>query len=99
MLDQFHRYFCLFHGSFTKLYTQKVEEGAEEEFRSIVYNFTHNFNKYFFAKEYSRNLMWNLCFNGFFYCPIDRKTFLQAQYLQNGIFMEFEEQVKHVALF
>ena len=43
--------------------------------------------------------MWNLCFNGFFYCPIDRKTYLQAQYLQNGIFMEFEDSVQHISLF
>lgn len=39
-------------------------------------DFTQNFNKYFFSKEYVKNLMWNLCFNGFFYCPIDRKTYL-----------------------
>ena len=50
--------------------------------------------------------MWNLCFPGFFYCPIDRKTFLQAQYLQNGIFMEFENNrsatkagMAHIMLF
>jgi len=75
-----------------------------EVFQSILLDFTQNFNKYFFTREYNRNLMWNLCFPGFFYCPIDRKTFLQAQYLQNGIFMEFEQEssepgLAHILLF
>jgi hypothetical protein len=89
----------MFHGSFTSFYAEKQAAGQEEDLMNIMNDFTHNFNKYFFSKEYVKNLMWNLCFQGFFYCPIDRKTFLQAQYLQNGIFMEFEDQVQHLSLF
>jgi hypothetical protein len=76
------------------------EEGnLTMQFANIMDDFTHNFNRYFFSREYVKNLMWNLCFPGFFYCPIDRKTFLQGKYLQNGIFMEFENEVKHMAIF
>jgi hypothetical protein len=81
----------MFHGSVTQYYEEKEKEGKMDEFQATLDDFTHNFNKYFFSQEYVKNLMWNLCFPGFFYCPIDRKTFLQAQYLQNGIFMEFED--------
>jgi hypothetical protein len=86
----------MFHGSITKLVAAHEEI---EDFQAVVDDFTHNFNRYFFDKEYVHNLMWNLCFPGFFYCPVDRKTFLQAKYLQNGIFMEFEKVVKHVSVF
>mgnify|MGYP006104735841 FL=1 len=81
------------------MYDKKLELDQFDSFQAIMDDFTQNFNKYFFSKEYVKNLMWNLCFNGFFYCPIDRKTYLQAQYLQNGIFMEFEDSVKHISLF
>lgn len=99
VLDMFHEYFCMFHGSITSMYDKKLELDQFDSFQAIMDDFTQNFNKYFFSKEYVKNLMWNLCFNGFFYCPIDRKTYLQAQYLQNGIFMEFEDSVKHISLF
>ena len=95
IIDAWHQYFCMFHGSVIE--TNKNFE--PEDFQALLEDFTNNFKKYFFSKEYVKNLMWNLCFKGFFYCPIDRKTFLQAQYLQNGIFMEFEDQVKHICLF
>ena len=80
----------MFHGSFT-LMAEKLFDTQPELFQNIINDFTHNFNRYFFSREYVKNLMWNLCFPGFFYCPIDRKTFLQGKYLQNGIFMEFDE--------
>mmetsp|Transcript_4718 Transcript_4718/g.8059 ORF Transcript_4718/g.8059 Transcript_4718/m.8059 type:complete len:190 (+) Transcript_4718:220-789(+) len=95
VLENYHKFFCLFHGSITKV----GEERGEEVLAKVMGDFTVNFEKYFFAADYAQNLMWSLCFQGFFYCPIDRKTFLQAQYLQNGIFMEFEDQVKHVSIF
>jgi hypothetical protein len=62
-----------------KIYDETFDPEAEEplgKFQAILNDFTSNFNKYFFTKEYAKNLMWNLCFEGFFYCPIDRKTFL-----------------------
>jgi hypothetical protein len=90
----------MFHGSIRTL-LKKYNENSDttEQFQNVMDDFTHNFNKYFFSREYVKNLMWNLCFPGFFYCPIDRKTFLQGKYLQNGIFIEFESEVKHVAIF
>jgi len=98
VLTQFHSFFCMFHGSLTSLVDRHFASDPAL-LQKIMTDFTHNFNKYFFSRDYVPNLMWNLCFPGFFYCPIDRKTFLQAKYLQNGIFMEFEKQVKHLAIF
>jgi hypothetical protein len=58
----YHQYFCMFHGSITKLYEEKLAKDELEDFKAIVDDFTHNFNKYFFSKDYVKNLMWNLCF-------------------------------------
>lgn len=79
LIDAYHKYFCLFHGSITRLFDEHEKKdpvNGPAVFEQILIDFTQNFNKYFFVREYSRNLMWNLCFPGFFYCPIDRKTFL-----------------------
>jgi len=62
-------------------------------------DFTVNYVKYFFTREFNKNFFWNLCFEGFFYCPIDRNSFLQAQFVQNGLIMEFDDALEHVAIF
>ena len=67
----------MFHGSFTGLLAEFADkENGSITFQGILTDFTANFNKYFFVKEYQKNLFWNLCFTGFFYCPIDRKAYL-----------------------
>jgi len=71
----------MFHGPIATLYNTMIAADKQDDFENIMDDFTHNFNKYFFSKEYVKNLFWNLCFPGFFYCPIDRKTFLQGKYL------------------
>ena len=62
-------------------------------------DFTRNFSKYFFTEEYCSNFFWNVCFQGFFYCPIDKRSFLQAEFVQNGLLTEFDDIVEHVAVF
>lgn len=52
----------MFHGSITKLYDAKLAADELDDFKAIMDDFTHNFNKYFFSKDYVKNLMWNLCF-------------------------------------
>jgi len=52
----------MFHGSITKLYNEKMDKDKFDEFQVILDDFTNNFNRYFFAQEYAKNLMWNLCF-------------------------------------
>mmetsp|Transcript_22147 Transcript_22147/g.25942 ORF Transcript_22147/g.25942 Transcript_22147/m.25942 type:complete len:106 (-) Transcript_22147:1130-1447(-) len=68
-------------------------------FRDQLTDFTRNFSKYFFVKDFTSNFFWNLSYQGFFYCPIDKKSFLQAQFVQNAILMDFEDQVEHCAIF
>ena len=61
-------------------------------------DFTTNFSKYFFTREYAKNFFWTVCFQGFFYCPVDKKSFLQAQFVQNELLMEFGD-MQHCAIF
>lgn len=71
LLDAYHRYFQLFHGSIRGQY-----EKQNPLFDSILEDFTRNFEFHFFSREFERNFFWNLEFQGLFYCPIDKKQFL-----------------------
>jgi len=82
LLDAWHQYFMLFHG--------KVRDALTNEgFAEIVEDFTQTFEYHFFSREFERNFFWNLEFQGLFYCPIDKKQFLQTQLLVNSILIEF----------
>ena len=80
LLDAFHSYFLLFHGSLRGLYQKQPYT-----FEGILDDFTRNFEFHFFAKEFERNFFWNLEFQGLFYCPIDKKQFLQTQLLADDV--------------
>ena len=41
-------------------------------------DFTLTFDSYFFSKEYEKNFFWNIEFQGLFYCPIEKKSFLSS---------------------
>ena len=94
LLDAYYKYFYLFHGSFRALF-----EGHEQNFASILEDFTKSFDTYFFTKEYEKNFFWNLSFQGFFYCPIEKKSFLQTQLLVNSLLIEFSQDIQHVCVF
>ena len=51
-------YFVLFHGSFRNA----MSKYTPEEFKNIMNDFTVNYAKYFFTKEFNKNFFWNLCF-------------------------------------
>lgn len=74
LLDAFHRYFQLFHGPIRALFTAS----PPAIFEQICDDFTKNFEFHFFSREFERNFFWNLEFQGLFYCPIDKKQFLQT---------------------
>ena len=84
LLDTFHNYFILFHGPMRELWNK-----AEEQFDNILEDFTKNFDHHFFTKEFERNFFWNIEFQGLFYCPIEKKQFLQTQLLVNSLLMDF----------
>jgi hypothetical protein len=73
LLDAFHRYFNLFHGS-----VRDIFQKHPFTFQQILGDFTKQFEYHFFSREYERNFFWNLEFQGLFYCPIDKKQFLQT---------------------
>jgi hypothetical protein len=84
----------LFNGSVKELF-----EKHPETFENIVEDFTKNFDSYFFKAEFERNFFWNLSFQGLFYCPIERKSFLQTQLLVNSLMMEYSEDIQHTLVF
>ena len=71
LLDAYLQYFQLFHGSIRELF----EKGNID---AIAEDFTKTFEYHFFSREFERNFFWNLEFQGLFYCPIDKKQFLQT---------------------
>lgn len=73
LLDAYHKYFTLFHGSIRAIWNNHPYT-----FQQILSDFTKNFEYHFFSREFERNFFWNLEFQGLFYCPIDKKQFLQT---------------------
>jgi len=62
-------------------------------------DFTKSFEGYFFSKEFEKNFFWNIQFQGLFYCPIEKKSFLSTQLFVNSLLLEFENHLEHVMLF
>lgn len=91
LLDVYYRNFCLFHGLIKDLY-QKYEDTFEQ----VLDDFTKNFEYHFFTREFEKNFFWNLSLQGLFYCPIEKKQFLQTQLLVNSILQEYQQEVQHV---
>ena len=91
MLKQYYSFLTLFHGKLRPTIDQHTQNESMHLFRDQLTDFTRNFSKYFFVKDFTANFFWNLCYQGFFYCPIDKKSFLQAQFVQNAILMDFED--------
>lgn len=98
-LDHFYAFIKLFVGSLRS----KIDCHAASEtlhiFREQMHDFTRNFSKYFFSREITQNYFWDLCFPGFYYCLLDKKSFLQAEFVQNGLLMDFEDSIDHCAVF
>lgn len=57
LLDAYHKYFMLFHGSIKVLW-----EKQPYVFDKILEDFTRNFEFHFFSREFERNFFWNLEF-------------------------------------
>ena len=99
VVEQYYSYLLLFHGKIKNCIEKHTQKQTMHLWRDQLTDFTRNFQKYFFNKDYINNFFWNLCFQGIFYCPIDKKSFLQAQFVQNGLLMDFDDQVQHAAIF
>ena len=83
--------YCFFHSSFDKLFKEK----SPDESNILLKDFFLNY-----AKEYVNTTAidffpWN--FNGFCYCPIDKKNFMRTQLFLNRIKEKFPF-VKHSLL-
>jgi len=76
VVEQFYSYLQMFHGNVQEVVKKHRDDDTLSVFRDQMTDFTSNFIKYFFNQEYSPNYFWNLCFQGFFYCPIDKNSFL-----------------------
>ena len=98
-MDAYYSQLHLFHGSIKDCIQRHVAKQTMHLWRDQMTDFTRNFQKYFFTKDYISNFFWSLSFQGIFYCPIDKKSFLQAQFVQNAILMDFDDQVQHCAIF
>ncbi len=83
--------FCLFHGSFAKLFAEKSREDAH----LLLTDFFLRYASEFINTPALDFFPWN--FNGFCYCPIDKKIFLRTQLYLNRIKEKFPF-VKHTML-
>ena len=99
LLSQYYAFIKLSHGYLSDQIKYHIEANTLNMFQEQLADFTRNFSKYFFTDEYCPNFFWNICFQGFFYCPIDKRSFLQAEFVQNGLLLEFEGIVEHAAVF
>ena len=81
VLEQYYAFLKLFHGKLRGAIDHHTANQTMHLFRDQLTDFTLNFSKYYFVKDYTSNFFWNLCYQGFFYCPIDKKSFLQAQFV------------------
>ena len=99
VVDAYYTQLHLFHGPIKDCIQRHVGQQTMHLWRDQMTDFTRNFQKYFFTKDYISNFFWSLSFQGIFYCPIDKKSFLQAQFVQNAILMDFDDQVQHCAIF
>lgn len=81
LLEQYYNYMKLFHGSLTDLVATHTKANTLGVMSEQLTDYTRNFAKYFFTEEYCTNFFWNVCFQGFFYCPIDKRSFLQAEFV------------------
>ena len=99
LLEQYYSYLKLFQGTLVDQVEEHTKAGTLATFQEQLCDFTRNFSKYFFTEEYCQNFFWNVCFQGFFYCPIDKRSFLQAEFVQNGLLTEFDDFVEHCAVF
>ena len=89
----------LFHGELVELVDLHTKAQTLPVMQEQLADYTRSFEKYFFTEEYCNNFFWNVCFQGFFYCPIDKRSFLQSEFVQNGLLTEFDDFVEHVAVF
>lgn len=95
LLRLYYDFFSLFHDSF-----RAVFEKDPEQLQIVLGDFTKNFEKYFFNAECSKSgpasnlkigsLFFNLCvYRGFYFCPLDCKSYLYATKCLNTLMLEF----------
>ena len=76
LLEQYYAYLKMFHGTLKDLVAEHTTADSLGLMGEQLSDFTMSFQKYFFTEEYCDNFFWNVCFQGFFYCPIDKRSFL-----------------------
>jgi hypothetical protein len=81
VLDNFYAFIKLFVGSLRSKIDCHAGSETLHVFREQMQDFTRNFQKYFFSREITQNYFWDLCFPGFYYCLLDKKSFLQAEFV------------------
>ena len=89
LIGVYYDMFFFFHGSISSLYARNPGM-----FEYVVDDFTRQWDKHYFSKEYSRNLFYNINFSGFFFCPMEKKTFLLSQLLMNSVLEKFGQLKK-----
>ena len=82
---QYYAFIKLSHGYLADQIKYHLEANTLNMFQEQLADFTRNFSKYFFTDEYCPNFFWNICF--------------QAEFVQNGLLLEFEGIVEHAAVF
>ena len=76
--------YCLFHHSFARLF----KERSREKTNTLLKNFFISYGREYINSSTIDYFPWN--FNGFCYCPIDRKNFMRAQLFLNRIKEKFK---------